>query len=139
MLRCPACVKRDMVVLELDRIEIDHCLTCGGIWLDAGELELLVGAPDKGTALSTLFSDRSDAGGETARPCPICGARMVKQATGSEPSLVIDRCPAGHGVWLDDGELQALFSCLGCGAENRVFSLIQDMFAARITTSIKGG
>jgi len=128
-----------MVVLELDRVEVDHCLACGGLWLDAGELELLVDAPDKATALATLFSDLSDTAGETARPCPICGAKMVKQATVSEPPLVIDRCPAGHGAWFDDGELQTLFSCLKCGAENRVFSLLQDMFAARIQTSIKGG
>ena len=38
---CPVC-KNPMVVLELDQIEIDHCLNCGGIWLDAGELELLL-------------------------------------------------------------------------------------------------
>lgn len=139
MLRCPVCVKKDMVVLELDRVEVDHCLTCGGIWLDAGEMEMLLDAPDKEAALATLFRDLSDAGGETTRSCPICGVKMVKQATASEPPLVIDRCPAGHGVWFDDGELRELFSCLGCGAENRVFSLIQDMFAARITTSIKGG
>ncbi|HNT27970.1 MAG TPA: zf-TFIIB domain-containing protein [bacterium] len=132
-------MKKDMVVLELDRVEVDHCLVCGGLWLDAGELELLAGTPDKATALAILFRDLSDTAGETARPCPICGAKMMKQATATEPPLVIDRCPAGHGVWFDDGELHALFSCLKCGAENRVFSLLQDMFAARIQTSVKGG
>ena len=32
-----------MIVLELESVEIDYCLSCSGIWLDAGELELLLG------------------------------------------------------------------------------------------------
>ena len=31
-----------MLVLELQQIEIDYCQECEGIWLDAGELELLL-------------------------------------------------------------------------------------------------
>ena len=34
---CPKC-KEPMVVFELEGIEIDHCVSCGGTWLDAGEL-----------------------------------------------------------------------------------------------------
>ncbi len=41
-MNCPVC-KEPMIVLELDEVEIDHCISCGGIWLDAGELELLIG------------------------------------------------------------------------------------------------
>ena len=35
---CPVC-KSAMITMELTEVEIDHCLDCGGIWLDAGELE----------------------------------------------------------------------------------------------------
>ena len=38
---CPVC-KSAMIVLELDEVEIDYCTDCQGIWLDAGELELLL-------------------------------------------------------------------------------------------------
>ena len=38
---CPVC-KDAMIVMELNEVEIDHCLSCSGIWLDAGELELLL-------------------------------------------------------------------------------------------------
>ena len=27
-----------MITLELQEVEIDHCIECGGIWLDSGEL-----------------------------------------------------------------------------------------------------
>ncbi|MEJ2196939.1 MAG: zf-TFIIB domain-containing protein [Ignavibacteriaceae bacterium] len=37
---CPVC-KEPMIILELNEVEIDYCPSCSGIWLDAGELELL--------------------------------------------------------------------------------------------------
>ena len=38
---CPVC-KNAMITMELDEVEVDHCLDCGGIWLDSGELEMLL-------------------------------------------------------------------------------------------------
>jgi len=64
-----------MVVLELDRVEVDHCLVCGGLWLDAGELELLAGTPDKATALAILFRDLSDTAGKRRAPARSAGRR----------------------------------------------------------------
>jgi len=49
---CPVC-KNAMITLELEEVEIDHCTNCGGIWLDAGELELLLGQPEKASSCST--------------------------------------------------------------------------------------
>ena len=40
-MRCPAC-DQAMVILEYQGIELDHCVACGGCWLDAGELGLLL-------------------------------------------------------------------------------------------------
>ena len=38
---CPVC-KNAMIVLELDEVEVDYCADCRGVWLDSGELELLL-------------------------------------------------------------------------------------------------
>jgi Zn-finger nucleic acid-binding protein len=122
-----------MVVLELEEIELDHCLSCGGIWLDAGELELLIGAPDRATALTSAFSDLRDTGGEPSRKCPICSKLMIKTATAAgDTALTLDRCPQGHGIWFDDGELHTLLACIDCGRDSRTLSLVKDMFKARI-------
>jgi len=40
---------------------------------------------------------------EQARSCPIDGTPMLKAVA---HMMVIDRCPACHGVWLDSGELE---------------------------------
>ncbi len=37
--------------------------------------------------------------------CPKCGERLV---TRTQLDVEIDACPAGHGIWLDDGELEKL-------------------------------
>jgi|SRR5512147_2753213 hypothetical protein len=37
--------------------------------------------------------------------CPKCGERL---ATRTHLEVGIDECPAGHGIWLDDGELEKL-------------------------------
>ncbi len=139
MLRCPVCVAKDMVVLELEGIEVDHCVACGGVWLDAGETELLAGRSGDDGRLDRLLRDVAAPRGEKRRPCPVCGKRMLKSAFGDlSPDLVLDRCPAGHGVWFDDGELSRLLSCEACGADARIVALVKDMFSARIPTS-KGG
>ena len=44
-----------MLTLELTGVEIDHCTDCGGIWLDAGELELLLGDSEHARQLIHSF------------------------------------------------------------------------------------
>jgi hypothetical protein len=39
-LQCPRCGGR-LVELKYEEVLIDQCSTCGGVWLDAGELERL--------------------------------------------------------------------------------------------------
>jgi Zn-finger nucleic acid-binding protein len=42
---CPKC-RVDMVAIDYDdtKVEIDHCLLCEGVWLDAGEFEKIIAA-----------------------------------------------------------------------------------------------
>ena len=41
---------------------------------------------------------------EAALVCPVCAAALEPRSFAGQ---AVDRCPAGHGVWLDDGELAA--------------------------------
>ena len=65
---CPLC-HEPLVAFELDGVEIDRCVDCGGVWLDAGELESLTGAFETGEegAVASFFSDfygkKTEAGG----------------------------------------------------------------------------
>lgn len=117
-----------MITLELENVEIDYCTDCGGIWLDAGELELLLDEPDK--AKSLLDSFRIDpASTERVRKCPICYKKMQKVIVGSsKPVLLIDKCRKGDGLWFDKGELQDIFDRAELDEDNKIQKLLNDIF-----------
>jgi Zn-finger nucleic acid-binding protein len=41
MINCPLCA-RPLEAVERQGVEIDHCPSCNGLWLDAGELDALI-------------------------------------------------------------------------------------------------
>ncbi len=42
---CPVC-RTPMVAFEMDGVEVDRCVECGGTWLDAGEFISIAGLED---------------------------------------------------------------------------------------------
>jgi Zn-finger nucleic acid-binding protein len=119
-----------MIVLELDEVEIDHCASCGGIWLDAGELELLLGDPARRDRfLSSFESGKSTE--EKSRRCPICRKRMEKVSAGTDGNVRIDRCRKNDGIWLDEGELEEILQMDSLGKDDRVLALLKEMFAKK--------
>ena len=100
-MKCPACDAM-LVVLEHEMVEVDYCLRCRGVWLDAGELELLFGGAEACTAF--LSGGHPAQTHEKSRNCPRCGRRMTKEATPGQEPICYDRCPRQHGLWLDPGE-----------------------------------
>ena len=124
---CPVC-KNPMVVLESESVEIDHCYDCGGIWLDAGELELLIGTEEKAIKLLNSFEVEKNSE-EKPRKCPICFKKMRKIIVGNEkPSLLIDSCAKEHGLWFDAGELQDVLGKAELDGDNKIRRLLSEMF-----------
>jgi hypothetical protein len=118
-----------MITLELREVEIDYCTDCGGIWLDAGELELLLGEPEKARRLLESFKIDSTST-EKIRKCPICSKKMQKVIVGtSKPTLLIDKCRKADGLWFDKGELQDIFERAHLDKDNKIQKLLTDMFA----------
>ncbi len=126
---CPVC-KNAMITLELQEVEIDHCIECGGIWLDAGELEMLLGEPEKARHLLGSFKTDNKST-EKLRRCPICMKKMRKIIVGSsKPVLLIDKCRRGDGLWFDKGELQDIFDRAQLDKDNKIQKLLADMFGS---------
>ena len=120
-----------MITLELADVEIDHCTDCGGIWLDAGELELLLGDSEKAKQLLDSFKIDPNCT-ENVRKCPICLKKMQKIIVGlSAPTLLIDKCTKGDGLWFDKGELQNIFNRAKLDEDNKIQKLLADMFGSK--------
>jgi Zn-finger nucleic acid-binding protein len=97
-------------------IQVDRCSTCRGVWLDKGELEQIQQTIERDHGKLALSGpDPVQAAFEQARQerqgparCPRCGSEMELREYGYNSQVMIDTCPEGCGVWLDDGELQRL-------------------------------
>lgn len=127
---CPVC-KTPMIVLELEQIEIDYCTGCEGIWLDAGELELLLdNTEEQKKLLSTFQIDKNNK--EKPRRCPKCLRKMDKVFVGEHDKVLVDKCKKDHGIWFDEGELNHIFMISGTDENNKVIQLFKKMFAFKI-------
>ena len=117
---CPGCHSA-MQTFRASEVELERCFFCGGVFLEKGELDRLVGGPVSLTP------------GETPgdRLCAGCGATLAPTRAGA---LTVDQCRSCGGLYLDAGELQRLagevsltradapphaeqlrFKCPGCG------------------------
>ena len=125
-MRCPRC-DSPMIVLELREVEVDHCTSCGGVWLDGGELELLLeGASNRDALMEALASDAGSK--EKKIRCPICMKKMNKVFCGTNHEIVLDVCAVNDGVWFDRGELEDVIEMGHFPSDNRVFEIINDIF-----------
>jgi len=126
---CPVC-KEVMITLELDEVEVDYCLACSGIWLDAGELEMLLG--DSNEAQTVLNSFKPDKNcNEKPRRCPICLKKMEKILVGPDKICkLIDKCRKSHGLWFDKGELQDVLKMGSFDKERKIQKLLTDIFGS---------
>lgn len=112
----PVCPKCDvpLFILHFKDIEVDFCDRCRGLWLDAGELEALLERTGACADDPLLHFQQQRGVLPNGRPhlCPRCDEplREIQVERAGSPSLTLDRCPRGHGLWFDADELQRLLS-----------------------------
>jgi len=125
-MKCPVCHVPTYVV-EYEKIELDLCAECQGIWFDHGELDLLLNTLDA-SALADAETD------EPSRPCPICKHKMNKVNIGPGRRVMIDSCPTGCGLWFDKNELADLAGHLkddGWQVQPGVHEFLSGMFPTK--------
>jgi Zn-finger nucleic acid-binding protein len=100
-----------MITLDWDNVEIDLCIGCKSIWLDSGELEILLDlhkSKNPGADHSGLLVHAKDTR-EKLRKCPICTRKMEKVCF-RNAEILLDRCKHGCGIWFDRNELEKILS-----------------------------
>jgi hypothetical protein len=98
-------------------IEVDECPTCRGMWLDQGELEQIQATvehdyraelkriPDSTVAAYVAARGRAP---DQELACPKCGDALNQREHAYCSQIYIDVCQGCSGVWLEEGEIQAL-------------------------------
>ena len=130
-MNCPVCHNEPMIALELKGVEIDYCLNCKGIWLDSGELELLMGNDEETKEfLSSFKVDTLTT--ERKVKCPICSKKMEKILVGDENKVRIDKCRNNDGLWFDSGELEEVLKMSKLGKnDDKILVLLRDIFGQK--------
>ncbi len=129
-MNCPFC-NNPLVILELNQVEVDYCTNCHGIWLDDGELELLMqDFEEKLKLLSSFIVDKKS----TEKPirCPVCTKKMDKILCGTENKITLDRCKRHHGIWFNEGELVRVVEMGGLDKQDKIIGLLKDMFSHKL-------
>jgi Zn-finger nucleic acid-binding protein len=136
---CPAC-KSIMIVVEHQKIELDYCPECHGVWFDSGELELFLASlnlENQGQLVNDLLGAPEAKTPERKRRCPICAQKMKKTVIGEKPSILIDVCRKSDGLWFDGGEVGELIKQLPekptekPASHHHVSAFLKEVFKAR--------
>ena len=110
---CPNC-RSSLRTIQYEGLDVETCQSCGGEWLDDGELGKIVQLREvrfseaerraivqstsiKGVALEDVDRDLR---------CPKCGGTTDPVNYGGDSGIIIDRCESCRGVWLDGQELE---------------------------------
>lgn len=135
---CPVC-KSDMIVVEYNNIELDHCNDCHGVWFDSTELELLLKSlklDSHNLLLDDILKLPEAESSEKKQRCPICRKKLKKTTIGEHPGVLIDICPQKHGLWFDGGEVAQLLKHLAGkkparkDSQQQVISFLGETFKA---------
>lgn len=140
--RCPKC-GMELLAFSFERLRLDQCAHCEGLWLDPGELDRLTHGHPR--PLQSLELDRKRVFAlEREREltpeavhalaalyhlsCPRCAEPLVEEGF---HGLRIDRCASCHGAWLDAGELEQVM-----GAEHGLLRALRKVFEGSARTGI---
>lgn len=137
-MRCPVC-KVPMIIVEHERIELDYCTNCLGVWFDAGELELLIerlSLSGETLSLADIWALPEAMVSEKTRRCPLCRKKMKKVHVGDESKVLLDICSNRQGVWFDSGEASQVLSQLKSkgpakGKQGRVIDFLGEVFKVK--------
>ena len=118
------CVKCTSVLdkARVGDVEVDLCPSCGGLWLDHGEMERL----QKGNAASVDGLRKALTGGaaaglsDTATACPACPGQLKEVKLGK---VHVDFCGQCRGVFLDKGELDQAVAAVKGSTLRQVLTL----------------
>jgi Zn-finger nucleic acid-binding protein len=112
-MNCPRC-KAVLVEDEYEGVKVERCPACRGFWIPGTRLADIIEKREKTFSLEEIETYRqihesrrglfNEADSETV--CPQCGEVMQQNRYNYAQEVLIDRCAQGHGVWLDQGEVE---------------------------------
>ncbi len=106
---CPGCGGQ-LRQVAIGPATIDGCDACGGCWFDGEELKQVAALPGEPLeAMEMEFgAGLSASSGGGSGKCPRCKEPLQVKRLKQARDVDLDVCPSCGGMWLDEGELDAL-------------------------------
>jgi Zn-finger nucleic acid-binding protein len=112
-MHCPRC-KNVLVGAEYEGVKVERCPACRGFWIPGSRLADIIEKREKAFSLEEIEAYRKvhESRREMVNPaaaeaaCPQCGEVMRQNRYNYAQEVLIDRCSQGHGIWLDEGEVE---------------------------------
>ncbi len=109
-----------MIPQMVQKVEVDICPDCGGLWLDKDEIRDLSLKSERQLAdLRKIIqeSDKKDFKPPTTvrEPCPACAGKLSVAVLGP---IHIEHCLSCEGIYLDKGEMDKAIKVLKVRGEN---------------------
>lgn len=105
---CPKC-RGVMERVREQTIEVDRCVRCGGLWLDALEKERLLDLEGAARRVDHGRTPAADRHNQTTRiGCPRDHSAMIHMVDLEQPHVGFESCTVCGGAFLDAGELRDL-------------------------------
>jgi uncharacterized protein len=112
-MKCPRCANT-LSAEKYEGIEVKKCQGCQGLWVPGYSLTRIIEIREESFSIEEIaaYRDLHEAhnglvhdASEKIR-CPECDIELSQHHYNYAAEVLIDRCPQGHGVWLDRGEIE---------------------------------
>lgn len=133
-MECPNC-KHTLKKIKHNGIELDECISCGGIWFRKGIFRDVKDREDKLIQWLDvdLFSDvKKFAGGNSSMICPM-DKELLYEITYGSSSIKVDVCVKCKGLWLDKDEFESIVAYL----KRRIFTITAGDYTSYLKEEMK--
>jgi Zn-finger nucleic acid-binding protein len=88
-------------------VEVDRCLSCGGLWLDVMERDKLLEA-GAAALVDTVMPRQANAPKDRTTKCPRDRSSLIHMVARPQSHISYESCTVCGGVFFDAGELKDL-------------------------------
>lgn len=107
-MECPKCGGALQAVVQ-DRIEVDRCVQCGGLWFDRLEADRLRKVEGSASALDIGDARTGEQQNQQGKiECPRCHTQMIRMVDLEQHHIWYESCTVCGGKWFDAGEFKDL-------------------------------
>jgi len=95
-----------MEKVKYQEVEIDRCISCGGMWFDMlelDELKKMKGSEHIDTGSASVGKQYNDV---DQIHCPVCDTAMLRMVDKEQHHIWYEGCATCYGVFLDAGEFR---------------------------------